>query len=123
MKAKIADYRRHFSLISNSYLKGTTFDAKHIDQMLKSEFADIIHSKNNNNAQNMSYTLVEKNTRNISVTQSMDAKDEIKPMKSNLHKVSRSVGGRKSIDPSSMIHATNVRFSASFLSKFYLLYG
>ena len=120
MKTKIAEYRRHFSLISNSYLKGTTFDAKHINQMLSSEFAGIKKPKiiNDYSPINLSsVNQVENSTRNASITQSMDAKEEVHPLKSILHKKHRSVGGRKSLDPEAMIHATNVRFSASFLSK------
>ena len=63
------------------------------------------------------------NIKSASVNQSMDVSNEKKPLKSSLHKTSHSVGAKKSTDPSSIIHATNVRFSASFLCKYILFFN
>ena len=39
--------KRFFSQISNTNLKGSTYDAKHIDQILKSEYSGYQNLKNN----------------------------------------------------------------------------
>ena len=46
MQKQNSDNKRFFSQISNGSIKGNTFDAKHIDQILKSEFSGYQNLKN-----------------------------------------------------------------------------
>lgn len=111
---KARDNQLYFKQLSNSHLKGNTFDAKHIDQILVSESsafnrykADLLRKSSNKIGKQSP-----KSTKNpLSQSVEMTAN----PM--SKHKMMQPLTNRGESVNSQNMTATNVRFSSSFMSK------